>query len=116
MYAVRLSLCLEMLRYACDSSDKQAVGIESVKGALELVEYFKRTAIKIRSMVPSVDPLEKLPRDKQDLYKELPDKFKTGDGVKVAGRMGIAERTFKNFIKNKDLFTNPKRGYYEKKL
>ncbi len=51
MYAVRLALILQMIRYACNEDGKQAVGIEAVKGALKLVEYFKRTAIKVHSIV-----------------------------------------------------------------
>ena len=51
MYAVRLALILQMVRYACNEDNKQAVGIEAVQGALKLVEYFKRTAIKVHSIV-----------------------------------------------------------------
>jgi len=68
VYAVRLALCLEMIKYACGESKKQAVGIEAVQGALKLVEYFKRTAIKVHSIVSNASPLDKLPTDKQNLY------------------------------------------------
>jgi len=116
MYAVRLALILQMIRYACNEDGKQAVGIEAVQGALKLVEYFKRTAIKIHSIVNNSSPLDKLPTDKQNLYNLLPDNFTTSEGVEVAESMGIAERTFKYFISNRDLFNNPKRGEYEKRI
>ena len=115
VYAVRLALCLEMIKYACGESKKQAVGIEAVQGALKLVEYFKRTAIKVHSIVSNASPLDKLPTDKQNLYTALPDKFKTSEGVEVAEGMGVAERTFKRFLSNKDLFDNHTRGEYEKR-
>lgn len=51
MYAVRLALILQMVRYACNEGDKQAIGMEAVQGALKLVEYFKKTAIKVHSIV-----------------------------------------------------------------
>lgn len=116
MYAVRLALCLEMANYACNTNDIQAIGIESVEGAIKLVDYFSKTAFKVNSIVSNINPLEKLPTDKQSLYNALPDKFITSEGVNIAENMGIAERTFKYFLNNKNLFNNPKRGEYEKRI
>ena len=116
MYAARFALLLQMMRYACGEDDKKAVTAEAMKGALKLAEYFKRTAIKVHNIVSNASPLNKLPTDKQNLYNELPEKFTTGEGVTIAKSLGIAERTFKHFISNRDLFTNPKRGEYEKRI
>jgi hypothetical protein len=115
MYAVRLALILQITQHACNNTTKQAVGIDSVHGALKLVEYFKKTAIKVHSIISDSSPLDKLPTDKQNLYLLLPDTFTTGDGVKVAESMGMAERTFKRFLSNKDIFNNYSRGEYEKR-
>lgn len=115
MYAVRLALILEMLRYACNEGNKQAIGIEAMQGALKLVEYFKKTAIKVHSIISDASPLDKLPTDKQNLYNVLPDTFTTSEGVRVAKSMGMVERTFKRFLSNKELFNNHKRGEYEKR-
>lgn len=116
MYAVRLALCLEMARVACSESNKQSIGIESVQGALKLVEYFKKTAFKVHSIVSNASPLDKLPTDKQNLYNSLPEHFTTNKGVQVAENIGVSERTFKYFINNRELFSNPKRGEYEKRF
>ena len=116
MYAIRLALCLEMVRFACGESQKQAIGIEAVQGALKLVEYFKNTAIRVHSIVSNTNPVDKLPTDKQTLYNILPEQFTTSEGVKIAENMGIAERTFKYFINKKDLFNYIKRGEYEKRF
>ena len=113
-YALRFSLCLEMARFACNESDKQAIGIESVEGAIRLIEYFKNSALKVHSIVSSTNPVDKLPTDKQILYNNLPEYFTTSEGVQFAKNSGIAERTFKYFIGNRELFNNPKRGEYEK--
>jgi hypothetical protein len=104
-----------MMRYACGESQKQSVGIEAMEGALKLVEYFKMSAVKVHSIVSNTSPLDKLPTDKQNLYNALPDFFSTHEGVVVAEGLGIAERTFKYFISNRDLFRNTKRGEYEKR-
>ena len=114
MYAVRLALILQMIRYACNEDNNQAVGIEAVQGALKLVEYFKRTAIKVHSIVNNASPLDKLPTDRQSLYTKLPDTFTTNEGVQVAKSMGMAERTFKRFLNNKELFKWLRQGEYEK--
>lgn len=113
-YALRLSLCLEMLRYACGESNKKAVGIEAVLGALQLINYFKRTALKVHSIIADASPLERLASDKQSLYIALPDNFTTSEGVQIAESMGVPERTFKRFLHQKELFKKHSRGEYEK--
>lgn len=116
MYAVRLSLIIQMLRFACREDDKQAVGIEAMQGALKLVKYFKRTAVKVHSIVNDTNPVDKLPTDKRNFYNQLPETFTTSEGLKFAESFGMAERTFKYFIKHKELFKNLKRGEYEKQF
>jgi hypothetical protein len=115
MYVLRLALILELLRYACNESDKRAVSIEAVQGAVKLVEYFKNSAVKVNSILSNASPLDKHPADKQALYKALPDTFTTNEGVQVAERMGMAERTFKRFLSNRELFNNHTWGEYEKR-
>lgn len=116
MYVLRLALILEMLRYACNGSDKQAVSIEAVQGAVKLVEYFKNSAVKVNSILSNASPLDKHPADKQNLYKALPDTFTTEIGLQIAEGLGVAERTFKYFLNEKDLFTRLSRGEYEKRI
>lgn len=114
MYAVRLALILQMVRYACNEGDKQAIGIEAVQGALKLVEYFKKTAIKVHSIVSNASPLDKLPADKRDFYAALPDVFSTSESVDIAETFGISERTCKRFLNKKELFQKVSQGTYEK--
>lgn len=115
MYAVRLALILEMMLYACNESDKQTVSIKAVQGALKLVEYFKNSSVKINSILSNDSPLEKHPDDKKNLYKALPDTFTTETGLQIAESLGIAERTFKRFLNEKELFNRISRGEYEKR-
>ena len=116
MYVLRLALILEMLRYACDESDKQAIGVEAIQGAIKLVEYFKSSAVKINSILSNNSPLDKHPTDKQTLYQALPKTFTTVAGLQIAEGLGVAERTFKYFLNEKELFTRTSRGEYEKRI
>ncbi|MGB3227120.1 MAG: YfjI family protein [Saprospiraceae bacterium] len=114
IYAVRLSLILEMLFYACNESDKKAISVKSIQGALKLVEYFKNSALKVNSIISNASPLDKHPADRQELYKALPDKFTTEIGLQIAVGLGIPERSCKRFLKEKELFNWLSRGNYEK--
>ncbi len=116
MYALRLALILEMTRYACNESDKQAVGVESVEGAINLVEYFKNSAVKVHLIISNTNPLEKYPADRKALYEVLPDTFTTERGLQVAKDMGIPERSLKRFLNENELFKRIRRGEYEKLL
>lgn len=115
MYAIRLALCLELTRFACGESNKKVIGLESAQGALKLVEYFKKTALKVQSIISNASPLDKLPSDQQALYNALPDTFTTGEGVQLALRKKTAERTFKRLLAKKELFDRLKKGVYEKR-
>lgn len=117
MHVLRLALILEMLRYACgEGSYNSAVSVEAVEGAIKLVEYFKNSAVKVNSILSNASPLDKHPADKQAMYKALPDTFTTEAGLQIAEGMGIAERTFKYFLNEKELFTRISRGEYEKRI
>ncbi|HRZ41710.1 MAG TPA: YfjI family protein [Bacteroidales bacterium] len=116
MYVVRLALILEMMSFACHESDKQAVSIEAVQGAVKLVEYFKNAAVKVNTILSNSNPLDVLPLGKQELYNALPDTFSTESGLKIAVGLGISERTFKYFLNEKDLFIKLSRGEYKKRI
>lgn len=116
IYASRLALILEMMRFACDGIPLESISLESTQGALKLVEYFKISALKVNEIISNKNPKNMLPEDKQTLYKALPQSFKTSEGVEISESLGIPDRTFKRFIKNQDFFSNIKHGEYEKLL
>jgi hypothetical protein len=116
MYVVRLALILELISWACDESQKDVISIMSVQGAIKLIEYFRKSAVKAHSIISNTDPLEKFPADKQLLYRALPDSFTTEIGLNVAQSVGVPERTFKRFLHEKDLFIRISRGEYEKRF
>jgi len=114
MYAVRLSLIIEMLSWACDESDMNGITADSVNSALRLVEYFKRSAIKAYSNISSLNPLDKLAANKQKLYLALPNTFTTMEGLKIASEQGVPVRTFKRFLNEQELFNRLSKGQYDK--
>ena len=114
IYAVRLALILEMLQWACDEGKRDSVGVKATKGALRLIEYFRKSAVKVNAIISSNNPLDRLPADKQCVYIELPDTFTTEQGLQTAEKFEMPERTFKRFLNEKELFKKVKRGYYEK--
>lgn len=116
MYVLRLALILEMMRFACNESTKEAVSIEAVQGAVKLVEYFKSSAVKVNSILSNASPLDKHPSDKQALYNALPDTFTTKTGLQTAEGLGVAQRTFKYFLNERELFTRISNGEYQKKI
>ena len=116
IYAIRFCLILQMSRWLCEESDKEIIDLKSVEGAIELVEYFKRTARKVQYIINSSDILEKMDSEKQKLYHALPADFSTKEGIKVAAKFSIPENSFKKLIAkwNRELLENYKYGYYRK--
>jgi hypothetical protein len=114
MYAARLALILELLKWACGESHKDHISLVTVKSAVKLVEYFKSSILKVYSIISSVNPLDKLSQKWQNLYYDLPDSFSTADGLLKANQHMIPARTFKTFITNKELFLKKSQGIYEK--
>ena len=113
-YVLRFALILELIRWSCGESDRQNVGTEAINGAIKLAEYFRATALKVHGIISN--PVEQMDVCKQNLYQALPDQFTTSEGWEIAESLGEAERSYKRFLKNKDLFNHLKRGEYEKKI
>ncbi|RZK26586.1 MAG: DUF3987 domain-containing protein [Flavobacterium sp.] len=114
-HTARFALILQLLSYACGESDNNFINTNSVRGAIELTEFFRLNASKVHSIISNSNPLEHLPLDKQNLYKQLPDTFTTEEGVKIAESINIPERTFKRFLESKLFFDKVARGKYEKR-
>lgn len=112
IYVSRFALIMELLAYACGNGSTSQVGIESVRGALELTEYFGKCALKAH--FSRSNPLAGLAADKRALYDALPFDFTTEEGLRIAVSLGHVERTFKRFLNEEDLFKRLSHGKYEK--
>lgn len=113
-YLLRFSLIIELLQWACGESEKQGISIQAVEGAIKLTKYFRETALKVHRI--TANPLEQLPKDKQDLYLALPDIFTTSEGLVIAEALSVPKDTFHKFLRRhkKDLFEQSKVGEYHK--
>jgi hypothetical protein len=116
LYAIRLSLILELIEYACssDSTPPKSICRKSVEGAILLTDYFKNTAIKIHSIIENNNPLDRHPDNLQTLYHALPETFTTMEGIDIAECNKVSERSYKRFLNDKMLFARLSRGNYQK--
>lgn len=122
LHTIRLALILQMLWHAYEGSTEEHIELDTVKRAIRLAEYFRGNALKVFERLNNSTPLDLLPRDRQKIYDELPDikeGFETKDGVLIAGKNGMPERTFKRWLStaskgSSQLFEKLDRGKYLK--
>ena len=112
IHAIRFSLLLEMLFWACNESDREAIGCRAIMGAIKLAEYFKKTALKVNSIISN--PIANLKKVEREIYQSLPDIFKRTEGMVIANNFKMSKRTFCRFLNKKDLFDKAQTGIYEK--
>ncbi|PKV75881.1 DUF3987 domain-containing protein [Pontibacter ramchanderi] len=115
-YAIRLALVLQLLAWSCNEARKEAIELKAVEGAIQLAQYFRRTARVVQRIVQREDPLDRYTQWQRSIYGQLPQHFTTSNGLLLAHQQGIAERTFKKFLTEKQLFTRIAHGQYEKLL
>ncbi|MGO3691077.1 MAG: DUF3987 domain-containing protein [Psychroflexus halocasei] len=120
-YVIRFALILQLIHYATDNKTKNEVQLFAVKGAIKLFEYFYHNATKVRREIINKSYLEKLTEFQKDIFKDLPEKFTTAEGIKIAckkinNKSRISKRQFYEFLKDKKLFNKITHGHYEKLL
>jgi hypothetical protein len=113
-YTARFSLILEMMKFGCKESTGKSITIESVQGAIKLEGYFRQSALKVHKAITSEKSFENIGDNKRDTYNSLPNEFTTGEGLKVAELIGMPERTFKDWLKETELFQKLEHGKYKK--
>jgi Protein of unknown function (DUF3987) len=114
IYAPRMCLIIQMLRWACDEAEKNCIDIQSVEAGLKLIEYFKKTATKVNRYLHT-SPVERLPENIRDWYNSLPaNEVKTSDAVSIGTRLGMSERNIKNYLAEPSLFRYLAYGKYSK--
>ena len=79
-YIIRLTLIFHELHCACNGTEKSTVTEESVKQAAKLIEYIRENTLMAHA---SLD-LSSLTEKELDVYNDLPDHFKKGEGDKIA--------------------------------
>ncbi len=113
IYVSRFSLLVQLLRWVYREAERNEVDCKSLEAAIELTEYFRKSAHKVLDFIYGID-FDKLSELQKSVVNALPDSFSTSQGVEIAQRCGVAERTFKRFIMNSSLFNREKQGQYTK--
>jgi hypothetical protein len=113
---IRFALLLQIM----ENDNAIEIGLNAVKGAERLCEYFTNCAVKVIDTINEPPkPSEDLPQNKFKLYNELSDvEFSTGTAVRLAQKVDInmKERTVKAFLMNRTYFDRIGYGVYKRKL
>ncbi len=114
IHCARLSLIIQMMRYAFGEADKTFIDTISVESAIKLTAYFESQARKVRQHVFESTPVEKLDKTKTEFYESLPETFKTQKALDLGVKYDYSERTVKYFLNDKTLFQKISYGVYER--
>ena len=112
IYAVRFCLLLSIADWACGNRKKKSVEIATVERAIRLTEYFRVTAAGVQGIVNE----DSLTDTQTAVLSDLPDTFTTAEGVAIADKNKMKERTFKKFLSDNIgvFFTRDSHGSYSK--
>ena len=112
IYAVRFCLLLALSDWACGAKKKKTIEAATVERAIRLTEYFRVTATRVQGIIGE----DALTDVQLAVMSELPATFTTAEGVAIAGKCGMAERTFKKFLRDRRgvFFTRDAYGSYSK--
>ena len=88
------------------------IDVDTVDRSIRLAEYFRSTASKVQGIVSE----DSLTESQLAVLSELPGTFTTAEGVAIAAKCGMSERSFKRFLKDRKgvLFLHSAHGNYTK--
>lgn len=111
-YLIRFCLILQLARWACGETGKDAIDKESVGKAILLTEYFRMTALNVQGIMNE----ESLTTQQLAILHQLPSQFTTAEGLDLADKAGMKERAFKDFLSRNIgiLFKRERHGEYTK--
>ena len=116
-YVWRLALIIEIMEQTNSNKFTNTISDTSIEKAIKLAEYFRMTAIKVYDQISPSSPLDSLPKNKADLYKALPKKFKRSEVLPKMEEHNIKGGTINRFLSNNELFIRlDGNGNYEKRV
>lgn len=113
-YSLRISLILQLMRWACGEGSNLVIERDSVEGALLLIDYFKGTAEKVYQRLFDSIPIDKEPTKVQNWYSQLSEQFTRKQAAIQAKSFNISERSCARLLNKKELFSKVSHGVYEK--
>ena len=110
IYAVRFCLLLSLADWATGATERKVIDTAVVERPIRLTEYFRVTAAKVQGIIGE----DGLTDVQLAVMSELPDTFTTAEGVAIASKNGMRERTFKKFLHDKRgiFFSRDSHGSY----
>ena len=120
-YVLRFALILQLIHSTLENDSVTQVNICSIKGAIQLFDYFYFNAIQVRGEIFKKNYYEALTELQKTILNELPQKFTTAEGLtiackKVNDKPRVSIRQFKTYLKDTKLFKRLTHGSYEKIL
>jgi hypothetical protein len=116
-YVWRLALILEMIEQTSKESFSDELSDSSLNNAIILVEYFRNNALRVYNKLSSTNPLDNFSENKQELFKELPMKFKKGEQMDLFKKHKVTGGSIGRFLNKNDLFIRVDSiGNYKKKF
>ena len=115
IYISRLALLLQLLCWAAfDLPFGTRIEANAVEGAIQLVEYFRRTGQKVHHLLAQEGPAEPASKREKILYQALPDTFTLQQGADIAARLEIPKIALRRFLQKTAFFHRLRHGEYEK--
>ncbi len=90
----RLALILQVLKWATGEGHKQYVDLDSVKGAVRLIDYFEDCYYRSQQALV----MNEIDNNKYAWLSTLPDEFTTAEALKAGDEFNISERTIKGVL------------------
>ena len=116
IYLARFALIMQIMKGAVGEGIASEIDEDSLWRAIKLIQYFQNSNLKAHALIDNDDPLKSYPGNFQKLYEQLPDSFRTHQGVAMAKDFGISERNFKRLLHKNELFKREQQGLYFKLL
>lgn len=113
LYAIRFSLILQALFFACGEDSLDEISERAAGGAVKLCGYFEGTAHQARKYRDS-RPFDRLSGLQKSVILALPETFSTSEGADIAEEEGMNRRTFERFLCDRRFFRQKKHGQYER--
>lgn len=97
IHTARLIIPLHLLWWAYEGQGEAPpleVGLETIAQAVKVAEFFRSQSLKVYERLHESSPVDKLTADRRKVYEALPDEFLKKEGLELAFKHGMPERTF----------------------
>ena len=88
-HAARLSLLFQIMKWAADGEDMQYVGLDSVKAAIKMIDYYEETYRRIQEVMVT----NSIGETKEVWLSLLGDSFTSGEAVIAGKKVDMSRRS-----------------------